>query len=160
MRARTASAHAALARGTPGALRRRMKSLVASAFVLAALASAAHAGSYLGLGIGGQASTDGGLVNYDTTGKHSARLVAGYRFGQVSLEAGLGDYGLTRVQSDWNAWSLGAAAKLHLPLFAGFEAYVRAGLERTYLTQAGGDGTHDLTGDGWTGGLGVEYGID
>ncbi len=143
------------------ALHRHMKSLVASAFALAMLAPvAAHAGTYVGLGIGTGAQADGGFSKYGSEGRHSGRLILGYRFGQVSVEGDISDYGLTSSLGtvDWNAMSVGVAGKLHLPITKMFEGYVRLGLQQTKVsTDASGSQTEPISGSGWMGGLGVEY---
>jgi len=122
------------------------------------LPAAAHAGTYVGVGLGTSARTDGDFARFGTNGKHSGRIVLGERIGQVSVEAQLNDIGLIYRGVDANATSLGAVGALHLPLVSKLEGYVRFGLERTWLR---GDSTvPDATGDGWTGGLGLEYRID
>jgi hypothetical protein len=138
-----------------------MKSVLASVVLVAALAPAASAGTYVGLGIGTSASTDGALADFGSDGQHSGRLVLGQRFGVVSIEGGFNDYGLTtsRGTVEWDALSLGAAAKLDLPFTPVVSGYVRLGLEHTWIrTDAAGATGYD--GNGWTGALGAEYRLD
>jgi Outer membrane protein beta-barrel domain len=142
-----------------------MKSLLAPAVVLvtgvAALAPAAHAGTYVGAGIGTSASVDGAISDYGTDGKHSGRLYIGQRFGVVSVEGGFNDYGLTtsRGTVSWNAFAIGAAAKLDLPVTPLIHGYVRLGLEHTWISSDAA-GAKALDGNGWTGALGGEYRLD
>jgi Outer membrane protein beta-barrel domain len=123
-----------------------------------AVPTAAHAGTYVGVGVGTAASTDGGFTRFGTDGQHSGRIVLGQRFGKISIEAAVNDIGLAYRGVDSHATSLGAVGGLHLPLVSHLEGYVRFGLERTWLR---GDSTVPAAqGDGWTGGLGLEYRID
>jgi hypothetical protein len=145
-----------VANGTQAAIPGSMKSLVASIFALAALGGAAHAGTYVGLGIGTGAHTDGDLTQFDSSGSHSGRAVIGDRFGIVSVEGGLGYFGVMNSGRTYDAVSLGVAAKLSVPVTPVFEPYVRVGLEHTNLSGENG-ATYTASGDGWSGGLGLEY---
>ena len=138
-----------------------MKSLVAALATLGLLApAAAHAGTYVSGGIGTGASTDGTLGDFSSDGQHSGRLELGQSFGIISIAGGLNYYGL-HTQADWNAISTVAALKLDLPILPLFDGYVRLGLEHTWISAPSGAGTaKDLDGNGWTGGLGVEYKLD
>ena len=131
-----------------------MKTLIASIFAVAALASAAHAGTYVGVGVGTGAHTDGGMGIFDSNDNHSGRLVVGDKLGMFSIEGGLGYMGLGYHATDWNAMSLGVAGKINVPITPVFEAYVRLGLESTRLSGSNGS---EISGSGWTDGLGVEY---
>ena len=133
-----------------------MKSLVASIFALAALSTAANAGTYVGLGIGTGAHTDGDLGQFDSSGSHSGRAVIGDSFGIVSVEGGLGYFGLMHAGNTYDAVSLGVAAKLSVPVTPVFTPYVRVGLEHTNVSGENG-ASFSGSGDGWTGGLGLEY---
>jgi opacity protein-like surface antigen len=133
-----------------------MRSLLASVFALAALAPAAHAGTYVGLGIGTGAHTDGGLGVFDSTNNHSGRAVLGDSLGIVSIEGGVGYFGLVNNGHTYDAVSLGVAAKLSVPVTPLLHPYVRVGLEHTNLSAENGV-NFSTSGDGWTGGLGLEY---
>jgi len=140
----------------------RMKSLVPALAVLGlAVSVPAHAGTYLGAGIGTQASVEGSLGNLSTEGQHSGRVVIGQRFGIFSIEGGVNDYGLTSSAGtvQWHAIAAGAAGKLDLPFTALFNGYVRLGLEHTWVTSTR-DTIPTLEGNGWTGSLGLEYRLD
>jgi hypothetical protein len=134
-----------------------MKSLVFAVIAGVALVpAAAHAGGYVGAGIGTSASLGGATGRIISDSSHSGRIVIGERLARVSIEGTLGSYGLNFSNRDasFDARSLGAAAKLHLPLVEKLEGTVRVGLEHTWLA---GANAPDLSGDGWTGGLGLEY---
>jgi hypothetical protein len=137
-----------------------MKSLVAAIASLGLLApAAAHAGTFVSAGIGTGASTDGTIADFGSDGQHSGRLEIGRSFGIISLAGGLNYYGL-HTQSDWNAISTVAAVKLDLPIVPLVNGYVRLGLEHTWISAPPGGTAKSLDGNGWTGGLGVEYKLD
>ncbi|MCE9579463.1 MAG: porin family protein [Deltaproteobacteria bacterium] len=123
---------------------------------LALVPAAAHAGGYVGAGIGTSASVNDSSGSLASDSGHSGRIVVGERLSRVSIEGAFDAYGLTSASrpAGFDAHSLGIAAKLHLPLVANLDGVVRVGLEHTWLA---GDAAPDLTGDGWTGGLGLEY---
>ncbi len=134
-----------------------MRSLLAVALV-AGSASAASAGTYLGLGIGTQASGHIGndVSSMSEDGNHSGRLVVGYRFGRLSIEGAATRYTqLYRGGSD-DATSFAALLKYSLPLGNNFEAFGRGGLQRTDLSGA----ADNLSGNGWVLGAGFEYRLD
>ena len=80
----------------------------------------------------------------------------------MSLEGALNGFTvLTNNFGEKTAYQLSAAAKLNLPLGNGFEAFARAGLERTWLNQSAGQNQGlDLVGDGYLVGGGFEYRLD
>jgi hypothetical protein len=119
----------------------------------------AHAGTYVSGGIGTSASTDGTIGDFGSDGQHSGRLEIGHSFGIISIAGGLNYYGL-HTQADWNALSTVAVVKLDLPIVPLVNGYVRVGLEHTWITAPAGGTAKDLDGNGWTGGLGVEYKLD
>ncbi len=133
-----------------------MKSLALAALAVALVPAAAHAGGYVGAGIGTSAAVSDSTGSLSSDTSHSARIVVGQRLSRVSIEGAYGAYGLASSNrpAPFDARSLGLAAKLHLPLVDKLDGVVRVGLEHTWLA---GDTAPDLSGDGWTGGLGLEY---
>jgi hypothetical protein len=134
-----------------------MRSLLAVAFVAAA-ASTASAGTYLGLGIGTAAS---GHVGDDASsqmsdGNRTGKFLVGYRFGRLSVEGAATRYSQLYRNSVHDGTSLAAALKYSLPLGDNFEAFGRGGLQRSSLSTANGD----LSGNGWLLSAGFEYRID
>lgn len=132
-----------------------------SVIVVAAVGTAASAGTYVGLGIGSSSVSDNGANDYVPDGR-SARLMVGMRFGNISAEAAYTGYGLVKQNSgnSFDSRGLSAALKLSIPLGNNFEAYGRGGLMRTWLTLPGDAKPAGLTsysGDGYTVSAGFEY---
>ncbi len=139
-----------------------MKRAALAVALVAAMSSVATAGTYVGLGIGTNAVSEGSdrLVEDG----RSAKVLVGYRFrpmrfGAISLEGTIGGYGLglkdgTKiVQLD--AYQLSAAGRFNLPLSNNFEAFGRLGLQHT---TAGGDNPlYDTSGSGFLVGAGIAY---
>jgi hypothetical protein len=118
-----------------------------------AISTPALADGYLGLGIGTQPAVNDEMMNTAVPEGRSARALAGVRFGYVSLEGALNGFSVVANAGDHNVYQLSAALKLSLPLGNHFEAFGRAGLERTWLNLDSGD----LSGDGYLFGGGFEY---
>ena len=134
-----------------------MRSLLALALV-AATPVAASAGTYLGLGIGTQASGHIGSdpSSMETDGNHSGRLILGMRFGRLSAEGSGTRYSEVFRNASSPSTSLAVALKYGLPLGDNFEIFGRGGLQRTWVSGA----DWDLAGNGWLLGAGFEYRID
>jgi hypothetical protein len=125
-----------------------------------ALSSTASAGGYLGLALG----TEPG-INDDfeqAVGRpsgRSLRVLAGARFGNVSLEGALDGFDVATLHfMHQTAYQLSGAVRLSLPLGNNFEGFARVGLERTWLNLSS-DG-FDLMGDGFLVSGGFEYRLD
>ena len=134
-----------------------MRSLLALALV-AATPVAASAGTYLGLGVGTNAS---GHISNDansmtTDGNHSGRALIGIGFGHLAIEGSGTRYTMPFAGRSTDDTSLAAQLKYSLPLGNNFEAFGRGGLQRTYLSAPGlmNGGT---SGNGWVLGGGFEY---
>jgi opacity protein-like surface antigen len=134
-----------------------MKSLVAAAVLLAA--SSAHAGGYIGLGIGDGIATSGD-IDYAADGR-TMKLIGGFAFGKLAVEgsaqrADVAMVGNTRTQS---LTQLGIAGKYSYPLSDGFEVYGKLGLNHaTVSANDGGSGMGiDGSGNGYLFGGGAEY---
>jgi hypothetical protein len=138
-------------------LRYRPMSRTALALVfVAASASSAFAGGYVGLGIGTGAATSGDFA-IDENGR-SGRLMVGYRFGRISVE-GLGmRYDMKSADGhEWTGTTVALAGKYGFPLGDRFEAFGRAGLQRTDVSDH--YYANDLGGTGFLIGGGFEYRI-
>jgi opacity protein-like surface antigen len=137
-----------------------------TALVLAgclAISSPAWAGGYLGVALGSEPGINDEFLQGE--GKplgRSLRGLAGLRFKYVSLEGALNGFTvLTNNFGEKTAYQLSGAAKLNLPLGNGFEAFARAGVERTWLNQSDAQNQAiDLMGDGYLVGGGFEYHLD
>jgi opacity protein-like surface antigen len=125
------------------------------AVILVAVSSqAAHAGGYLGLGVGTAPSVGDDL--FEANGR-SAKILGGMRWAQFSVEGSVGGFALGQPNSraELDAYQAQASAKLSLPLGSGFEAFGRAGLQHAWLTS---DNTaNDMDGNGYLLGAGFEY---
>jgi len=137
----------------------RMKcaSLVAAALV--AISSTASAGTYLGLAIGTEPGVNGDFETAAPPLGRSLRGLAGIRFGNFAIEGAVNGFGVdVRSYGSQNVYQASASAKLNFPLGSGFEAFGRAGLERTWLSL--GDDRYNYRGDGFLVGGGFELRID
>jgi hypothetical protein len=131
-----------------------MRSLLAVALV-AASATAASAGTYLGLGIGTAASPSGDLSMQASDGNRTGRLMLGTRFGHLSIEGAGSRFGLLRGSLPYQGTELAAALKYSLPLGNNFEVFGRGGVERTWLNPE--NTSAQYAGNGWLLGAGFEY---
>lgn len=131
-----------------------MKRVVLVAGLLAATATTASAGGFVGLGIGGSPGTSGD-VSLDAQGR-SGRLELGYSFGRLAVEGVGSKFDLVApdgyVYSDT---SIGIAGTFTLPLSDGFSAYGRLGLQHTSVDEDQSV-KPSLSGGGLFGGGGVE----
>lgn len=131
-----------------------MRSLLAVALVAAAAATAS-AGPYLGLGIGTAASPSGEIPMGANNGNRTGRLLGGMQWGHFSIEGEAARFGMYAGSAPYDGTMLAAAAKYSLPLGDQFEAFGRAGLQRSWLST---DTTApDYVGNGWLLGAGFEY---
>lgn len=137
-----------------------------TALVLAgclAISSTAWADAYLGVALGTEPGINDAFTQKEgqPVGR-SLRGLGGLRFGKLSLESALNGFTvLTLRYGEKTEYQLSGALKLNLPLGNGFEAFARAGLERTWLNQSSAQNPGvDLTGDGYLVGGGFEYRLD
>lgn len=137
-----------------------MKSALLLATGLMAISTTASAGAsgYLGLGLGTEPGISGDLTtmapNVSPAGR-SLRGLGGVRFGKFSIEGALNGFGVATNRGDKTIYQFSVAAKFNLPLGNNFEAFGRAGLERTWLSLD--DERYDFTGNGFLVGAGFEY---
>jgi hypothetical protein len=134
-----------------------MRNLLAL-LVLAAPASA-QAGGYVSAGIGGAPELGGELHNLSGEGHNSGRLAFGHGLGPVALELGVTGYGVTGTMPgggsvDGEALSASISGKLLGGLVGGLDAFLRAGLQRTWIRTAE---MEDLDGQGYVLGVGLDY---
>lgn len=138
-------------------LHARMKRAALAVTILAASSGVASAGTYLGLGLGTAPAIDNQL-EMDSEGR-SVRGLVGHRFGRLAIEGALGNFdGLAMQGAPYDAYQAQIAAKLSLPLGDGFEAFGRAGLQRTWLSRHKAE--LDADGNGYVLGAGFAYRLD
>ena len=115
----------------------------------------ASAGGYLGLALGSEPGVNDNMERIAQPLGRSLRGLAGIRFGNLSVEAALNGFGVVSGNIDRTVYQASGALKLSIPLGNDFEAFGRAGLERTWLNHD--DARYDRTGDGFLVGAGFEY---
>jgi hypothetical protein len=135
-----------------------MKTALLVSASLVALSTTASAGGYVGLALGTQPAVNDDLEDLATPNGRSLRGLGGFRFGNVSVEGAVNGFGVVTGRGEHNVYQLSVAAKLNLPLGNGFEAFGRAGLERTWLNLD--DDRYNMSGDGYLVGAGFEYRLD
>ena len=123
--------------------------------LLAVAPATASAGGYLGLALGSEPGVNDNLARIASPLGRSLRGLAGIRFGNVSIEGALNGFTVQTGDFERNIYQASAALKLSIPLGNNFEAFGRAGIERTWLNYD--DERFDLTGDGFQFGAGFEY---
>lgn len=136
-----------------------MKRACLAVMFVAASSGVANAG-YLGLGIGTGPAMDSDAMEFESVGR-SGRVIAGMRWGQLSVEGAIGGFDAVGAMRSRNnvddVYQASAAAKLSLPLGSGFEAFGKGGLQRTWLRLQNSDETFNVSGDGYLLGAGFEY---
>jgi len=139
-----------------------MRALLVAALVTVS-ATAANAGTYIGLGIGTGASVSDSLDNVYKADGRSARIALGYRIAGFSIEGMYSGFAY-QVQNGpgtglTDSRTIQVAAKYNFSLADHFELYGRLGLLRTDLSPQNNAGP-SLEGEGYTGSVGVEYRLD
>lgn len=135
-----------------------MKSALLVAIGVLAISGTASANSYLGLAVGTKPSINDGLESVARPYGRSLRGLAGLRFGNVSLEGAVNGFNADTNRGEQTVYQASASLKLSFPLSDGFEAFGRAGVERTWLDLD--DDVYNLEGDGFLLGGGVELRIN
>jgi hypothetical protein len=129
-----------------------LASLLAAAG-LVATGPAAHAGPYLGLGVGTVPDLGDQMQGFAASSR-SGRLMLGQRFSMVAVEGAVGGFQLADARAaEYDAISLSGGGRLSFTLEGPLSLFVRVGLERTWLKA---DDMPDYRGDGYYGGLGAE----
>jgi Outer membrane protein beta-barrel domain len=117
-------------------------------------AAPAAAGPYVGVGIGTAPTLGDGMPGFAPTSR-SGRLELGTRFSAVAVEGGVGGFQLVGARaSQYDAVSVNGGAKIFFNLQGPLDAFVRGGLQRTWLSTD--SAMADYTGDGFYLGGGVE----
>lgn len=140
-----------------------MKRACLGVALVMAMAGTSAAGTYVGLGIGTAPafSEQGSQLGEMDSNSRSGRVVAGMRFGNVSVEGAVGGYDLSLkadsggVDPFGSLYSASAALKLSLPLGNNFEAFGRVGVHHTWISAD--DSRFDVSGNGLLIGAGIEY---
>lgn len=134
----------------------RMPRLVFAAVLLAATASTASAGTYVGLGIGTGPGTTGDMA-FNKDGR-SGRLQLGVGFGRVAVEGMAGKFSVrTNDGYAYDDVSFGVGGKLNIPLADRFEVFGRLGYQHSFLSPTSDANRPDFDGGGMFGGAGFEY---
>lgn len=122
-----------------------------------AISSTASAGGYLGLALGTKpAANDDFETKLGTPSGRALRGLAGWRFGNVAVEAALNGFDVLAPRyGEHTAYQASLSLKLNLPIGNDFEVFGRVGAERTGLKL--NDNGFDFTGDGFLAGAGIEY---
>lgn len=132
-----------------------MRSLLAIGLLVGS-ASVAHAGTYLGLGIGTGPGTTGDMA-FDKDGR-SGRLQLGVGFGRLAVEGMAGKFAVRTPDGyAYDDISLGVAGKYNIPLADHFEAFGRLGYQHSFLGATNDPNRPDFDGGGLFGGGGFEY---
>lgn len=146
-----------------------MKQLCVALATIATLGASqyAHAGGYIAVGIGADASLSGDMAGHFTTDMDdgsSGRLAIGQRFGRLAVEAAI--YGAD-IQSttglgggaSYSTVTLGVAGKYYIPVAGRLEAYGKVGLDKTYLVAGDDARASGYSGRGHNLGAGLEFGF-
>jgi hypothetical protein len=137
----------------------RMRKPTTAAAVLLASTSPVFADVYLGLGVEARPLTSDALTRRAEPSTTGMRYVLGVRIARISLEAALDRSTVDPpAAASQTMTQASVALKLSLPLPAHLEAFGRAGPERTWIGM--GDAAHDLSGNGFLVGTGVELGVN
>jgi hypothetical protein len=132
-----------------------MKRVVLTALLVAAMATTASAGGFIGLGVGTAPGINSDLQM--TENGRTGRLELGYQFGRISVEGMAGRTDLLRTDGyGWQYTTLGLAGKYNLPLSDGFQLYGRLGYQHTTLDPME-TARETYEGSGLFGGVGVEF---
>jgi hypothetical protein len=132
-----------------------MKSAAALALLL--VSATAHAGGYVGLGIGdGIAST--GDLHYEAQGR-TFKLIGGFALGKIAVEGSVqrAPVHMMESQRDYGMTQLGLAGKYSYPLGDGLEVYGKLGLNHISLGNQTDPPGPDGSGNGILLGGGAEY---
>lgn len=141
----------------------RSLSMFAAAVVTLALASSAHAGGYVGAGIGSDSGLSGDLEAHFSTDDEagSSRVLLGHRMGAVAVEASLFGAEMNGA-SGWSGTgqytttSLGVDLKLFMPLVGPLEGFAKGGLNKTWLRSPDTRDNFDYSGRGYELGAGLQ----
>ena len=133
-----------------------MKCACLAAFLVAASATAASAGTYVGLGIGSSASVGSNTLAVTGDGGRSERFVLGESFGRLSIEGAGTRFGARHRAIGYDDTTVALAARLTFPVSGPIAVFGRGGLERTWLSP-GPQNMTSYAGNGYLLGAGIEY---
>ncbi|MEJ7598072.1 MAG: outer membrane beta-barrel protein [Kofleriaceae bacterium] len=123
--------------------------------LLVATTNVAVAGGYVGIGIGTAPAMTSDDDSLDSDGR-SGRLFVGSRWGQISVEGAVHNFGVLAPGRDpYEMYQGSVAGKASVPLGNGFEVFGKLGLQRTWLVNP--IDSFDKAGNGFLLGAGVEY---
>ena len=136
----------------------------AVALIAVAFASgSAHADGYIGAGLGSDSGLNGEISNHFVTGEEagSSRIFIGQRFGSLGLEANLFGTELTGAsdlvgRQGYSTLSLGVDLRYFIGLAGPLEAFVKAGLNKTWLDAPSNRPGFDFSGRGHEFGAGLQ----
>lgn len=140
----------------------RMKRAALALALVGASSTVAAAGGFVGLGLGTGPSLSTSEDNSIASNGRSWRVLGGYRFGRISVEATIGGYDAVMALESGgfrypsNVYLGTISGKYSLPLSDGFEAFGRIGLNKSWFAIEGDD-RFDASGTGIVLGAGIEY---
>jgi hypothetical protein len=140
-----------------------MRYSLGCALSLLLLPAVANAGGYVSLGVGDPPRPNGEVDRmFDRAGDMSGRLAIGGRFGLFAIEGDWtrGTMDLHATGQEWDSETLGASAKLLLPIFWRLDVVGRVGLTRTWVGPEDGDSRYVGNGNVLGGGLQLDIGLD
>ncbi len=145
---------------------KHLSALTVIGFIALAAPTAAHAGGYVGLGIGANAKLHGDFAtHFNTADTSSGRIIIGHRTGPLAIEGSI--YG-TEVNSvtarvagaETSVVAAEVALKYHFSLQGRLEAYVGAGLNQTWIADENADVMDDgFSGNGYSASVGLKYNL-
>jgi hypothetical protein len=147
---------------------RNLVAVATAALAVGGLASVAHAGGYVSLGIGADAQLSGDMAQHfstQTDDSGSARIALGQRLGRFAIEVSLSG---TDVESRtaranferYSATTAGVTGKYYIPLSGRLEGFGKLGLDKTWLVGEADDPATSYSGRGYSLGGGLQYTIE
>lgn len=136
-----------------------------STLAVAGLASPAHAGGYISVGIGADAGLAGDMATHFTADHDDAgsgRIAIGQRVGNIAVEASLYGAALQSTTglgdgADYATATAGVALKYYIPLSGRLEGYGKGGLDKTWLVADGDMRASGYAGRGYNFGGGIQF---
>ncbi len=131
---------------------------------VAAPSGSALAERYVSLGTGSTALGGDLQASFDDESSGAYRLAMGQRFGPLALEASIfgSDFAGSSPEAgngDFSTFSLGVDLKYHLGLLGPVEGYLKAGLNKTWLSSSD-ERPYDHRGTGYDLGVGVQWNLN
>ena len=147
---------------------RHLSALIIIGFVALAAPASAHAGGYIGFGIGTSAKLHGNFADhFDASDSMSGRLTLGKRTGAIAIEGSIFNTDLRSVTQrvsgiNTSLVSAEVALKYHFELQKRLEGYVRGGLSQTWIVEENQDFMSDTShsGSGYSASVGLQYNLN